>query len=102
MGGGSVEKDPSILDCTNATIYSYTMTKREKLLAKARHIPNSLTFDEFELLLEQSGWEFKRQNGSHRIWLSPHKQVLPIQPDNGKAKGYQVKQALIMMENNNG
>ena len=84
------------------TIYSYNMTKREKLLAKALQNPNNLSFEEFETLLKQFGWLFKRQNGSHRVWLSPSNRALPIQPDGSKAKGYQVKQALVIMENENG
>lgn len=78
------------------------MTKREKLLAKARQTPNDLTFDEFETMLKRSGWVFKRQSGSHRVWLSPDNRALPIQSDGGKAKGYQVKQSLLIMENGNG
>jgi len=78
------------------------MTKHEKLVNKARQNPHGLTFDEFESLLKQCGWVFKRQNGSHRIWLSPDKQMLPIQPKGGKAKTFQVKQALQIMENENG
>lgn len=79
------------------------MTKREKLLARAHQAPNNLTLDEFETLLKQCGWVFKRQKGSHRVWLSPSNRALPIQSDGGKAKSYQVKQALLMiMENRHG
>lgn len=78
------------------------MTKYEKLLAKARQTPGDLTFDEFETLLKRAGWVFKRQRGSHRVWLSPNNRALPIQSDGGKAKGYQVKQSLLIMENRNG
>lgn len=78
------------------------MTKREKLLAKARQTPNDLLFDEFETLLKRSGWVFKRQSGSHRVWLSPGKRALPIQSNGGKAKGYQVTQFLLIMEKENG
>src|SRR5260363_6380 len=61
------------------------MTKREKLLARAHQAPNNLTLDEFETLLKQCGWVFKRQKGSHRVWLSPSNRALPIQSDGGKA-----------------
>ncbi len=70
-------------------------------MEKARNNPKGLSFEDFETLLAQSGWVFKRQTGSHRYWLSPGKRVLPIQPGGGKAKAYQVKQALRMMENGN-
>src|SRR5260363_274914 len=73
------------------------------LLARAHQAPNNLTLDEFETLLKQCGWVFKRQKGSHRVWLSPSNRALPIQSDGGKAKSYQVKQALLMiMENRHG
>jgi hypothetical protein len=78
------------------------MTKHEKLLAKARQVPNDLSFDEFETLLKRSGWVFKRQSGSHRVWLSPGNRALPIQSNGGKAKSYQVTQFLLMMEKENG
>jgi len=80
------------------------MSKREKLLDKARQNSPGLTFNEFETLLKQCGWIFDRQKGSHRSWLSPrHKRLLPIQPcADGKAKSYQVKQALLIMEKENG
>ncbi|MCL2831023.1 MAG: type II toxin-antitoxin system HicA family toxin [Betaproteobacteria bacterium] len=78
------------------------MTKHEKLANKARQNPHGLSFDEFENFLKQYGWIFKRQSGSHRVSLSPNKQMLPIQPKGGKAKAFQVKQALLIMENENG
>ena len=77
------------------------MTKRGKLLAKALANPSGLSFEEFETLLSQFGWVMKRQSGSHRIWSSPEGKVVPIQPSNGKAKGYQVKQILQILEVSN-
>ena len=75
------------------------MTKKEKLLQKARENPDNLTFDEFETLLSQNGWEFSRQRGSHRLWCSPTGQSLPIQVRrDGKAKLYQIQQFLDYLE----
>jgi predicted RNA binding protein YcfA (HicA-like mRNA interferase family) len=74
------------------------MTRREKLLAKARTNPKSLSFAELERLLAHSGFEFARQSGSHRIWLSPAKRAIPIQSDRGRAKAYQVMQVLRLIE----
>ena len=89
---------PSSFDKPFVTEYSCIMNKREKLLTKAQRAPNSLLFDELEVLLKQQGWEFDRQKGSHRIWISPGKTVVPLQPDGKHAKGYQVKQVLLIME----
>ena len=75
------------------------MTKREKLLAKARNHPKGLEFAEFETLLRQCGWVYEHQSGSHRIWRSLTNAVLSIQEGrDGKAKGYQVEQFLKHVE----
>ena len=75
------------------------MTKREKLLAKARNHPKGLAFAEFESLMKQSGWLFEHQSGSHRIWRSPRGTVLSVQEGrDGKAKAYQVEQFLKHVE----
>ncbi len=54
--------------------------------------------------MEKSGWTFRRQKGSHRLWYSPKGYRLPIQPKGHSAKGYQVKQFLAQydMEHSNG
>ena len=75
------------------------MTKREKLLAKARNHPKGLGFAECETLLRQCGWQFEHQTGSHRIWCSPDGTALSIQEGrDGKAKSYQVEQFLKHVE----
>jgi hypothetical protein len=75
------------------------MTKREKLLNRAKNNPKDLSFGEFQTLLRQSGWILDHQTGSHQIWYSPDRHRLPIQEArNGKAKGYQVEQFLIQYE----
>jgi predicted RNA binding protein YcfA (HicA-like mRNA interferase family) len=77
------------------------MTKKEKLWQKANNSPENLTFDEFETLLIQNGWEFSRQKGSHRLWYSPSGKPLPIQPrKDGKAKLYQIQQFFEYQEGN--
>jgi len=42
----------------------------------------------------QLGWILKRQEGSHRIYISPQGYRLSVQPRGAKAKGYQVRQLL--------
>ena len=83
---------------TIVTAYSYIMTRRDKLLAKARANPKGLSFAELERLLTHSGFVLVRQSGSHRIWLSPAHRAIPIQPDRGRAKAYQVVQVLRLIE----
>jgi predicted RNA binding protein YcfA (HicA-like mRNA interferase family) len=75
------------------------MSKTEKLLDKARCHPAGLSFDEFKTLMVRSGWVLDHQTGSHAIWYSPGRCRLPIQPaGHGKAKAYQVKQFLKILE----
>lgn len=75
------------------------MTKREKLLAKARNHAPGLSFAGFETLLRQCGWVFDHQTGSHRIWHSASRARLTIQEGrDGKAKSYQVEQFLKHVE----
>ncbi|MCF8109486.1 MAG: type II toxin-antitoxin system HicA family toxin [Desulfohalobiaceae bacterium] len=93
-----------LLDKKSVTTYSYIMTKREKLRARARNNPKDVTFEEFQPLLRQAGWTFDHQRGSHQVWYSPNRLRLPVQEGkNGKAKGYQVEQFFeALKEDSNG
>ncbi len=75
------------------------MSKKDKLLDKVKQNPKGLRFSEFEALLTLCGWICDHQTGSHRIWYSPEKARLSIQPTkNNEAKEYQVKQFLSLLE----
>ncbi len=75
------------------------MTRRDKLLARARNNPRGLSFADLEALLRHAGWSFDHQTGSHQIWYSPAGYRLSIQETrDGKAKGYQVEQFLAQYE----
>ncbi|HUA33966.1 MAG TPA: type II toxin-antitoxin system HicA family toxin [Candidatus Binataceae bacterium] len=74
------------------------MNKLSKLLAEARNNPGGLSFSDFESLMNQAGWRFDRQRGSHRIWYSPERLMLSVQPRRNKAKSYQVRQFLQIYE----
>ena len=80
------------------TIYSYKMSKKEKLLLKARRSPDGLHFQELETMLNGLGWIMDRQRGSHKVWISPGGTIVPLQSKSGKAKGYQVKQILLIID----
>jgi len=82
------------------TIYSYTMTTSDKLLAKAIKNPGSLSFKDFETLLVQQGWVKRRQKGSHAFWAAFNGDFVCIQNEKGKAKEYQVKQFLKALTGN--
>jgi predicted RNA binding protein YcfA (HicA-like mRNA interferase family) len=74
------------------------MSKKDKLLSKARNNPDGLRFEQFETLLQQCGWTFEHQKGSHRIWCSLKGTCMPIQAKGANAKGYQVKQFLTIYD----
>ncbi len=78
------------------------MTKREKLLLKARRAPGGLSYAELESLAEHAGWTMQRQRGSHRVWRSASGRMVPLQADGSKAKEYQVKQVLKIIEQEHG
>jgi len=77
------------------------MGKQEKLLEKAKNNPGGLSFDDFQVLMKRSGWVLDHQKGSHQIWYSPKLYRISVQNRNGKAKGYQVKQFLMKLEEEN-
>lgn len=74
------------------------MSKKEKLLAKAKNNPDDVSIDDFRTLMKHHGWILDHQRGSHQIWYSPRAFRLSVQDRNGKAKGYQVKQFLTRLE----
>ena len=80
------------------------------LMAKWRKIFRKLTagsldirFEDFILLLEKFGFVLDRTRGSHYIFVHPHiAELLSIQPrKDGKAKPYQLRQFLKLLETYN-
>jgi predicted RNA binding protein YcfA (HicA-like mRNA interferase family) len=58
----------------------------------------TLTFRDFERLLEAFGFRLDRTKGSHRQYVHPAVPfVLTVQPDGKNAKRYQVRQFLDMV-----
>ena len=54
---------------------------------------NNISYADFQNLVVDLGFEYQRQDGSHRIYRHHVYGVkMNIQPDGNKAKGYQVKQ----------
>lgn len=54
---------------------------------------NNIKYADFQKLLIDLGFEFKRQNGSHTIYFhSGIKERVNIQKDGSKTKEYQVRQ----------
>lgn len=48
------------------------MTRKEKRLARARHHPKNVTFQELAQLLTDYGFEPRKMRGSHQTWYAMH------------------------------
>lgn len=78
------------------------MTKKRKLLEKALSGSKNIQFTEMVTLVEAFGFRLSRVNGSHYIFehaLLP--ELLNLQNREGKAKPYQVRQFLQLVEQYN-
>ena len=54
---------------------------------------NNIRYADFQNLIEDLGFVFERQRGSHVIYYQDKiEEFMNIQPDGSKAKGYQVRQ----------
>ncbi len=78
------------------------MGKKEKRDQKIRNNPQNLDFDEVLHWLKDTGFILERISGSHHIFRHPLTHAkLNFQPDkNGKAKSYQIKQAIRAIDQN--
>jgi len=65
---------------------------------KSKNNPDGLSFTDFQTMMLHCGWVKDHQSGSHQIWYSPKLYRISIQNRNGQAKGYQVKQFLLRLE----
>ncbi len=66
-----------------------------RLLARAETIPEGLRFAEPTALAESFGFRLERISGSHHIDRHPiARRTLNLQPHQGMAKAYQVRQLL--------
>lgn len=73
--------------------------KLDKIYQKAKTNPYGLRFSEFCKLIEAFGFIYQRQRGSHLIYGHPDvPEFVNIQNDKGRAKSYQVKQFLQLIE----
>ena len=79
------------------------MSKREKLISKAKRTPKGLRYDEACKLAEIIGFEHTGGSGSHKVYTRDDiQEIINIQEGrDGMAKAYQVKQILEIMEEYN-
>jgi len=76
------------------------MVKKSKILKKILAGSKNVRFAEFTALVEGFGFKLERISGSHHIFSHPQvPQAVSVQPDqNGKAKPYQMKQFIKLVE----
>jgi len=73
-----------------------------KLLAKALGGSKNLRFGEAVALAEAFGFQLSRVKGSHHIFVHPGvRELVNLQNVGGKAKPYQVRQLLDLVERYN-
>lgn len=81
------------------------MGKKDKIFIKAKKSAENLTFKELCALAEYAGFEFRNQTGSHKIFKHPKvKRMINLQPDKNdksKAKKYQTKELVELIEDFN-
>ena len=78
------------------------MTQKQKLLQKLLSGSNNVSFDDMVTLIQAFGFKLSRVNGSHHIFENPAiGEQLNIQNKKGKAKPYQIKQFLQLVEQYN-
>ena len=75
------------------------MTRKQKLLQKALSGSKNVRFDEMVTLAEAFGFHLSRVRGSHHIFAhSGIPELVNLQDVGGKAKPYQVRQFLRLVE----
>ena len=74
----------------------------QKLLQKALSSPANLRFEDACALARAFGFHLSRVKGSHHIFAHPSvRELVNLQEVKGKAKPYQVKQLLALVEGYN-
>ena len=76
--------------------------KKHKLLLKLLSGTKNIRFSEVVAIAEAFGFQIDRINGSHHILVHPEiPELLNLQNVKGKAKPYQIKQLLQLVEAHN-
>jgi hypothetical protein len=74
----------------------------EELLRRATNSPNNLRFEDLVALVEAFGFRSRRSRGSHQMFARPGiPELVNLQNDRGKAKPYQVRAFLGLIERYN-
>jgi predicted RNA binding protein YcfA (HicA-like mRNA interferase family) len=78
------------------------MTYRSRLLESLKKNPKNIRFNKLCKIAEEFGFKFRGGKGSHRIYVKKGiKEMLNFQNVHGKAKPYQVRQLIKVIEKYN-
>jgi predicted RNA binding protein YcfA (HicA-like mRNA interferase family) len=78
------------------------MTKKQKLIQKLLSGSRNVRFSDVQSAAEAFGFRLARVSGSHYIYIHPNiQELINLQNVSGKAKPYQVKQLLQIVERYN-
>lgn len=73
-----------------------------KLLRKVLSGGKNVRFSDMQRLVQAYGFRLDRVTGSHHIYVHPNvRELINLQNDQGKAKPYQIKQFLSIVERYN-
>ena len=81
--------------------YHLRVGQWRRFLERIRRKRANVRFGELEALLGRVGFTLERQRGSHRVYTHPEfpEAIVVVQPGkDGKAKGYQVKQVIDLID----
>jgi hypothetical protein len=74
----------------------------EQLVQRATNTPNNLRFEDLVSLVEAFGFRLRRSRGSHQMFARPGiPELVNLQNDRGKAKPYQGRAFLGLIERYN-
>lgn len=78
------------------------MVKKQKLLNKILNNTKTVSFSDMKKIVEAFGFQLSRISGSHHIFAHPElAEIVNLQNVGGKAKSYQVKQFIALIEKYN-
>jgi len=75
------------------------VSRTAKIFAAAKQNPQGLSFTQPQALAVVAGFRLKRVNGSHHVYAKTGvAEIIDLQPIGNKAKTYQVRQMLDLIE----
>jgi predicted RNA binding protein YcfA (HicA-like mRNA interferase family) len=78
------------------------MERKKRIYEKLKNNPKNVRFEELCKAAEIFGFQFRGGRGSHRVYVREGvREILNFQNVNGKAKAYQVRQLLKVIEKYN-